>query len=66
MLDWLERPGHYHSVFGTPSKTTVGGRDTRSSSKAYEEWAVHVNETGKLSLTGKTSKGAVWTIFDEI
>ncbi|KAF9899033.1 hypothetical protein EC991_009746 [Linnemannia zychae] len=56
MLDWLERPGHYNMVFGSSGKTTVGGKETKSSSKAYEEWAVHVNETGKLSLTGKTLK----------
>jgi hypothetical protein len=56
MLDWLERPGHYNYIFGTSGKTVIGGKENRSSSKAYEEWAIHVNKAGLLNLTGKTLK----------
>lgn len=52
MLDWLERPGNYARVFGTPGKTTIGGKETKNANVAIEEWARHVSKAGSFLLTG--------------
>ncbi|KAF9901983.1 hypothetical protein EC991_005445 [Linnemannia zychae] len=52
MLDWLERPGNYARVFGASGKTTIGGKETKNASVAFDEWAKHVSKAGSFLLTG--------------